>query len=215
METITGIYYLKKREWNKVWRDIDMKNFSKALDHQGINFKLSDRKAILSKSMITEIETLQHEQQEKKSNLPNRYQFDFQFKEREMFKVVNQVVLSYVEQSGIIGGEDEEKITKFLGEFVPKLLAIEIKDEMDVDVEVAEGAMDVDQDPVEKRSSITLYGNNSYYCFFRLYQMLYSRLLRMREISDELSDVKPRGEVHNPVALELGLRKEISKKKLI
>jgi hypothetical protein len=38
--------------------------------------------------------------------------------------------------------------------------------------------------------------------------MLYSRLVRMKEISDELAGTKPRSDVKNQVAIELGLRKD-------
>jgi hypothetical protein len=38
--------------------------------------------------------------------------------------------------------------------------------------------------------------------------MLYARLLRMKEISDSLGDVRTRSEVKNRVAIELGFRKE-------
>jgi len=40
--------------------------------------------------------------------------------------------------------------------------------------------------------------------------MLYARLLRMKEISDDLSDIRTRSEIKNPVAVELGFRKENS-----
>jgi paired amphipathic helix protein Sin3a len=232
MEKITGCLSLIQREWNKVWREIDQKNFSKALDHQGINFKLADRKAILQKSLINEIEILQHEQQDKKSNLANRYQFDFTFKNREIFTHANSIVSDYVENAAGISSDEEEKIKNLLIDFVPKMLCIfdttfdqdfreKIKNESSMDVDEKDlGAMDVDNVPDKdmpeaevrptKRSSNTLYANNNLYCFFRLYQMLYARLVRMQEISDELSDVRPRSEVNNPVAVELGLRKESS-----
>ncbi|KAG5455423.1 MAG: hypothetical protein BJ554DRAFT_5168 [Olpidium bornovanus] len=44
-----------KREWNKVWREIDAKNFYKALDHQGVNFKANDKRAINTKTLVSEI----------------------------------------------------------------------------------------------------------------------------------------------------------------
>jgi paired amphipathic helix protein Sin3a len=35
-----------QREWNKVWREVDTRNYLKSLDHQGISFKAADKKAI-------------------------------------------------------------------------------------------------------------------------------------------------------------------------
>ncbi|KAJ3372348.1 Transcriptional regulatory protein sin3 [Kappamyces sp. JEL0680] len=225
-----------QREWNKVWREIDYKNFAKALDHQGINFKISDRKAVVQKYLVNEIEVLQLEQREKKSNLANRYQYDFSFKKRDIFKHVHQLLVNFVETSATIPTSEEEKIRSLLNEFVPKMFLIQDSlgaapaDEtaaMEVDApaeseqvatEVADpSAMEVDaptaeekndKTPLKKRSSHTLYANNMIYAFFRLYQMLFSRLARMKEVSDELADTRPRGDVKNQVALELGLRKD-------
>ncbi|KAI8900508.1 hypothetical protein BC833DRAFT_618450 [Globomyces pollinis-pini] len=233
-----------QREWNKVWREIEAKNFSKALDHQGINFKTTDRKAILTKSLVTEIEIMYLEQKEKKSTLANRYQFDFGFKNREMFEYVHKILLNYVENTSTISTVEEEKIRSLLNEFVPQVFMIEIpaavngaeedgeapavvaknipestneivNSPMDIEKTVEEGKpMEVDgmndnPDSIpRKRESYTLYANNNLYCLFRLYQMLYSRLCKMKEVSDSLYGVKPRSEEKNQVAVELGFRKE-------
>ncbi|KAI8840628.1 hypothetical protein BJ741DRAFT_561197 [Chytriomyces cf. hyalinus JEL632] len=62
-----------QRDWNKVWREIDAKNYYKALDHQGITFKVTDRKALSGKTLLTEIETLYREQRERRRTaLPQR-----------------------------------------------------------------------------------------------------------------------------------------------
>jgi paired amphipathic helix protein Sin3a len=228
-----------QREWNKVWREIDYKNFAKALDHQGINFKVTDRKAIVQKYLVNEIEVLHHEQKEKKSNLANRYQFDFIFKNKEIFKDAHQILANFVETSATISTAEEEKIKSLLVEFVPSFFVLpNLKDPaeaaptetgaMDVDTTEAveqkpDVAMDVDMNGDsaaanqnnKKRSSHTLYSNNLLYAFFRLYQMLYSRLLRMKELSDELGDKKTRSEVKNQVALELGLRKDTGLSKIL
>ncbi|EJC98663.1 uncharacterized protein FOMMEDRAFT_161494 [Fomitiporia mediterranea MF3/22] len=45
-----------QRDWNKVWREVDARNFYKSLDHQGITFKANDKKYITNKSLVTEIE---------------------------------------------------------------------------------------------------------------------------------------------------------------
>ncbi|KAI0778618.1 hypothetical protein BD413DRAFT_510540 [Trametes elegans] len=46
-----------QREWNRTWREIDAKNFYKALDHQGITFKATDKKNITAKHFVLEIES--------------------------------------------------------------------------------------------------------------------------------------------------------------
>lgn len=58
----------KEEEWreaqkgfNKLWREQNEKFYLKSLDHQSINFKQNDLKALRSKSLFNEIETLYDE----------------------------------------------------------------------------------------------------------------------------------------------------------
>eukprot|EP01091_Cochliopodium_minus_P011255 TRINITY_DN3141_c0_g1_i1.p1 TRINITY_DN3141_c0_g1~~TRINITY_DN3141_c0_g1_i1.p1 ORF type:complete len:1500 (-),score=471.01 TRINITY_DN3141_c0_g1_i1:9-4409(-) len=44
-----------RREWNKVWREVAEKNYYKALDHQSISFKSSEKKALSSKVLVAQI----------------------------------------------------------------------------------------------------------------------------------------------------------------
>ncbi|KAL2918180.1 hypothetical protein HK105_202107 [Polyrhizophydium stewartii] len=263
-----------QREWNKVWREIDAKNFAKALDHQGIHFKASDRKAMSVKSLVTEIEVLQREQREKRSNLANRYQFDFAFKKLDIFTHIRRLIVNYMDGNTTVSASDEERINDFLRTFVKRFFLIEdlpgYDDDFDEPNGVANGAaqsasdamladpqsprktlqtahdsampdvpkpagvatvpdtfaaMDIDGEPrssvataptsgtrgdvnLRKRSSYSFYANTAIYAFFRLYQMLFSRLLKMREMSDELDGIPTRSDTYNTVALELGLQKE-------
>ncbi|TEB24518.1 hypothetical protein FA13DRAFT_1797244 [Coprinellus micaceus] len=41
-----------QREWNKVWREVDARNFAKSLDHQAITFKVADKRAITTKALM-------------------------------------------------------------------------------------------------------------------------------------------------------------------
>lgn len=47
--------------FNKQWREQNEKYYLKSLDHQGINFKQNDIKALRSKSLFNEIEALYDE----------------------------------------------------------------------------------------------------------------------------------------------------------
>lgn len=58
----------KEEEWreaqkgfNKIWRELNEKYYLKSLDHQALNFKQTDVKALRSKSLFNEIETLYDE----------------------------------------------------------------------------------------------------------------------------------------------------------
>ncbi|GAA5858256.1 hypothetical protein JCM1840_001116 [Sporobolomyces johnsonii] len=61
-----------EKEWNKVWREVDAKNFYRALDHQGIPFKAVDKKTTTtSKALTNEIETLRRDKQQKRFDVPS------------------------------------------------------------------------------------------------------------------------------------------------
>lgn len=58
----------KEEEWreaqqgfNKIWREQYEKAYLKSLDHQGVNFKQNDMKALRSKSLLNEIESIYDE----------------------------------------------------------------------------------------------------------------------------------------------------------
>ncbi|KAG8736334.1 Transcriptional regulatory protein sin3 [Ceratobasidium sp. 414] len=50
-----------QREWNKVWREVEARNFYKSLDHQGANIKANDKKALASKQLVLEAEARRKE----------------------------------------------------------------------------------------------------------------------------------------------------------
>lgn len=58
----------KEEEWreaqqgfNKIWREQYEKAYLKSLDHQAVNFKQNDTKALRSKSLLNEIESVYDE----------------------------------------------------------------------------------------------------------------------------------------------------------
>ncbi|GAA5991337.1 hypothetical protein JCM5350_006988 [Sporobolomyces pararoseus] len=65
-----------EKEWNKVWREVDAKNFYRALDHQSIPFKAVDKKTTTtSKALTTEIETLRRDKLQKRFDVPTTKPF--------------------------------------------------------------------------------------------------------------------------------------------
>lgn len=55
-----------QREWNKVWREVESKNYNKSMDHQGVMFKANDKKMLSGKTLIGEIEAITREQKIKR-----------------------------------------------------------------------------------------------------------------------------------------------------
>ncbi|GES74256.1 paired amphipathic helix protein pst1 [Rhizophagus clarus] len=111
-----------RREWNKIWREIDAKNYYKSLDHQGITFKNDDKKALTPKYLIAEIENLRREPNDD-GEIPE-YQYKFVFKDLEVFKDVARILFGYMDRSGTVAPSDRDKIEKFFKTFIPSFFDI-------------------------------------------------------------------------------------------
>ncbi|RCI02265.1 Transcriptional regulatory protein sin3, partial [Rhizopus stolonifer] len=119
-----------QREWNKIWREMDAKNFYRALDYQGITFKSNDRKAMAPKGLVSEIELLHHEKKLKRNDVKathsrESYQFKFPFEEPEVFKDVTRVIYSFIDRQSGYTGSDREKIRTFVQTFIPLCFQVE------------------------------------------------------------------------------------------
>ncbi|KAF9430605.1 Transcriptional regulatory protein sin3 [Podila epigama] len=266
-----------QRDWNKVWREIDAKNFYKALDHQGLTFKTADKKMITTKSLVAEIEALRREQMDKRlvPSIRPRYQFQFSFKDPSVFRDTNNIILSFLDKQSIYVSGDREKMESFIREFVPQFYFLGNQLMNDDDVTMGEDdistgvdrsgqktqdgkagdaqikmepkddsmpvsgpripvAVDKDQTRAispsntwiqvgnydvkptslgatpssseSKKTSLNFFGNTTYYCFFRLYQLIYSRLETIKNTATELSRNSSDRKITNPAAAELGLQ---------
>ncbi|KAM0788552.1 hypothetical protein ACM66B_001678 [Microbotryomycetes sp. NB124-2] len=121
-----------EREWNKVWREVDVKNFYRALDHQGIPFKAVDKKATTtSKALTNEIEQLRQDKQSKRIDtssaqaLRSMHQFELGFQNKDVFWDVFKLVFSFLDRdtSGYSAPE-RARVETFIRYFVPLIFDI-------------------------------------------------------------------------------------------
>ncbi|KAK4884156.1 hypothetical protein RN001_000427 [Aquatica leii] len=122
----------KEEEWreaqkgfNKIWKEQNEKYYLKSLDHQGINFKQNDVKALRSKSLFNEIETLfdeRHEQNEEGTCDPiTGPHLVIPYKDRTILDDAANLLIHHVKrQTGIQKGE-KRRIKHILRQFVPDL----------------------------------------------------------------------------------------------
>jgi len=144
-----------QREWNRVWREQDAKNFYKALDHQGVAFKTSDKKVLSQKSLVTEIETRRREQSNLRATMLDnspwraRPQFEFTFPDAEVLKDVLKLVISYLDRiNNALSTSDKDRIERHLRDFVPLLFMFD-KEEFDAEFGDAEHGSGEDGDGSE------------------------------------------------------------------
>ncbi|KAI8986626.1 hypothetical protein BD414DRAFT_522337 [Trametes punicea] len=117
-----------QREWDKVWREVDLRNYHKSLDHQAVTFKAADKKAITQKSFVSQIEAARDEQRVQRASLIDplfartkpRHQLEFVVEDVSVLPDTLKLTLSFLDRTqGQIALADRRKIETFLRSFVP------------------------------------------------------------------------------------------------
>ncbi|XP_006877178.1 PREDICTED: paired amphipathic helix protein Sin3b [Chrysochloris asiatica] len=114
-----------QRGFNKVWREQYEKAYLKSLDHQAVNFKQNDTKALRSKSLLNEIESVYDEHQEQhsegRSAPASEPHLIFVYEDRQILEDAAALVSYYVARQPAIQKEDQATIQQLLHQFVPSL----------------------------------------------------------------------------------------------
>lgn len=224
-----------RREWNKIWREVNEKNYYKSLDHQSFYFKQNDKKNLAPKVLVAEIKQKYQEQlrlrerqkrknqgkieesstisapidkmevdvekpQEKsekveksdilESAIPN-YHLKFKLDDKELFQTVFHLVSISAEK--MLTRSDKEKIDTFFRHFVKVFFFVDDENNSDSNPnnnnETSTSNMDIDEGSSsktiskKKSNSSLFFGNNNFYIFFRLFEILYDRLNKAKELS--------------------------------
>ena len=119
-----------QREWNKTWRDVDVKNFYKSLDHQGAQFKANDKKQLTPKHFVLQIEGIKEVQEQKfaQRGRPSfaagsvGHQLEFESRQTSVLHDSLRLVCSFLDHSQAQYSTLERRpIESFLRQFVPLL----------------------------------------------------------------------------------------------
>lgn len=127
-----------QREWSKTWREVDHKNFYKSLDHQGIAFKVNDKKAITSKHFVSDIDAARFTQARRRraglSAIPEFArgsagpQLDYTFTDMDVIHDALRLVYAFLDHNAAYHPAERRQIENFLREFVPVLLMLPPQD---------------------------------------------------------------------------------------
>uniref|UniRef100_A0A8C7RD11 Paired amphipathic helix protein Sin3b n=1 Tax=Oncorhynchus mykiss TaxID=8022 RepID=A0A8C7RD11_ONCMY len=194
----------KEEEWreaqqgfNKIWREQYEKAYLKSLDHQGVNFKQNDMKALRSKSLLNEIESVYDERQEQSTEEGGPHMV-FTYEDKQILEDAASLIIYHVKRQPTIHKDDKDHIKRIIQHFVPDLFfsrrgeLSETEEWTDEEAEVEEGG----DRGGGGSSSITgavaaehqkeldgvynlFFVNNNWYFFLRLHQTLCQRLLRV------------------------------------
>ncbi|MFT7818927.1 paired amphipathic helix protein Sin3b [Arapaima gigas] len=129
----------KEEEWreaqqgfNKIWREQYEKAYLKSLDHQGVNFKQNDIKALRSKSLLNEIESVYDERQEQSTEeggggqqqgggASSEPHMIFTYEDKQILEDAASLIIYHVKRQPTIHKEDKDHIKRIMHHFVPDL----------------------------------------------------------------------------------------------
>ncbi|XP_023036789.1 paired amphipathic helix protein Sin3a isoform X1 [Drosophila willistoni] len=121
---------VKEEEWrdaqknfNKQWREQNEKYYLKSLDHQAINFKPNDMKALRSKSLFNEIETLYDERHDQEDDMMDSTgpHLILPYKDKTILDDAANLLIHHVKRQTGIQKQEKQKIKQIIRQFVPDL----------------------------------------------------------------------------------------------
>uniref|UniRef100_A0A8C2X9G6 Paired amphipathic helix protein Sin3b n=1 Tax=Cyclopterus lumpus TaxID=8103 RepID=A0A8C2X9G6_CYCLU len=202
----------KEEEWrdaqqgfNKIWREQYEKAYLKSLDHQGVNFKQNDMKALRSKSLLNEIESVYDEQSRNGSGAASSSEphMVFTYEDKQILEDAASLIIYHVKRQPTIHKDDKDHIKRIIQHFVPDLFFSQASTTSSSTSQPAGTASSTPgSTPMEMGSGVPgekvdlrdpeaehqkemdgiynlFFVNNNWYFFLRLHQTLCSRLLRV------------------------------------
>lgn len=145
-----------QKQFNKIWREQNERNYLRSLDHQGIIFKQNDIRTIRSKSLLNEIETLYdeaHEQEEQSGQVVGGPHITLSYSDKSMLDDATQLLIHHVKRQTGIPKEDKQKIKVLLRQTLPDIFyhsRMEMSDEEDEE-EDEEEEEEEDEEEKEKK----------------------------------------------------------------
>ncbi|KAG1768758.1 hypothetical protein EV702DRAFT_1181913 [Suillus placidus] len=123
-----------QREWNKVWREVDARNASRALDHAGIACKAADKKALSAKALVAQIEAARDAQVSQRAALVDplfararvRHQLAYEVADTGVVQDAVKLALSFLDRTqGQIGAPERRRVEGFLRTFLPLFFVLD------------------------------------------------------------------------------------------
>jgi len=110
-------------------RSQDAKNFWKALDHQGIALKANDKRFLTSKALVSEIESLKREQNQRATIDPrpqpaHRFQLTYDVSDRRALYDAARLVFSYLDRSHLVTFAEKPRVDAALRDILALSFAI-------------------------------------------------------------------------------------------
>ncbi|KAI9298185.1 hypothetical protein K502DRAFT_311916 [Neoconidiobolus thromboides FSU 785] len=121
-----------KREWSKIWRDVDIKNYYRSLDYQSAQFKYNDRRNLNPRHLVTEIEAIKREDTDKgasgdkpyKPNVLCRPQLTFSMCDQDIHENISKLLVCLLRAHNGLTANEKNRIVALLKSFINSIFAI-------------------------------------------------------------------------------------------
>lgn len=116
-----------RREWNKIWREVNEKNYHKSLDHRSFNFKQAEKKNLSSKVLLAEIKKKYQERLKQKPG-PDQpsYHLKYSFTDPQVLNDINDLITNAAER--FLSKADRERLDAFMERFIKAFFMIPPKE---------------------------------------------------------------------------------------
>jgi paired amphipathic helix protein Sin3a len=93
-----------QREWNKIWRAVDVANYARSLDHQGITSKTTDKKSLTPKAFAAQIEAIMETQMARRAALVDplyararpQHQLEYEIEDPDVLRDALKLAFAYL-----------------------------------------------------------------------------------------------------------------------
>jgi len=116
---------LAQREWEKVWREQTQRMFWKSLDHQFVNTRASDKRAVQLKVLQTEIQMKHEEMKREDKQVPgvmHKPQLEYLLEDTEVIMDLSHLLLVQIDQTM---STDTPRLLPFVKEFIPLFFGLD------------------------------------------------------------------------------------------
>ena len=160
---------IARNQWNNIWKEVNEKNYFKSLDYQSMYFKQKEKKTLNPRELLAEIK------KDKFQTSEGNHIFQFRMDYPNIFKDIEDLIEFQANRMNLTH-QDSEKLKSFVHDFIKQFFKLSQQ------ANLHQSHTNPSQPPTQSSTSL-FFGNNSFYVFFRFYQMLYSRLAEAIQMS--------------------------------
>eukprot|EP00005_Dracoamoeba_jomungandri_P004864 CAMPEP_0174252262 /NCGR_PEP_ID=MMETSP0439-20130205/1801_1 /TAXON_ID=0 /ORGANISM="Stereomyxa ramosa, Strain Chinc5" /LENGTH=1190 /DNA_ID=CAMNT_0015332775 /DNA_START=101 /DNA_END=3673 /DNA_ORIENTATION=+ len=139
-----------RREWNKIWREVNEKNYHRSLDHRSFSFKQNDKKNLSAKTLLAEIKQ-KYQEKVRESPSSKTYHLKYLMEDNCVLSDVCDLITYSAERT--LNKADREKLDSFMEHFLKQFFVMDsptVSSEMDVEEAKTNSEKDKEAETVVK-----------------------------------------------------------------